>query len=57
MGMQIPPRPEEKRLEPAPKEDRYQIKLSTSFQNQIIVGITIAFVFSGLVIFVLKICR
>jgi hypothetical protein len=57
MGMEIPPAPRKKRLKPAPKEDRTQVRLGNlKFSNYLVLGITIAFIFSGLLIFVIKLC-
>ena len=55
MAYYIPPRPEKesKRLRPAPKEDCTSIGGSGNdiqFYNYLIIGITCAFVFSGIVL-------
>ena len=60
MGIEIPPAPRKKRLKPAPKEDRTQVRLGKStnelFINYLILGVTVGLVFSGLLIFVIKLC-
>tara|TARA_B110000046_G_scaffold107402_1_gene114800 strand:+ start:4021 stop:4200 length:180 start_codon:yes stop_codon:yes gene_type:complete len=57
MGIEIPPAPRKKRLKPAPKEDRTQVRFGDSkFSNYLFLGVTIAFIFSGLLIFVIKLC-
>tara|TARA_B110000467_G_C18312252_1_gene478905 strand:+ start:32 stop:253 length:222 start_codon:yes stop_codon:yes gene_type:complete len=71
MGTMIPPSPREireilerienskssRKVSPVPKEQTTQVRLGDSkFSNYLALGVTIAFIFSGLLIFVIKLC-